>query len=146
RVGVAPDHPPDPRVDEAVLVARGVDRLHPVEAEVPLEVGVDERGHEPPGRGVDVQRHVGPAPGGPGVEGGGDLPHRLCGGPSAPPPAARASRVAEISATGSYEPSNVDPSTATTPMVFSSQAAAAGPAVRWKVLPSMGTRRGSTSQ
>ncbi len=51
-----------------------------------------------------------------------------------------------MSATGSYEPSKVDPRTATTPMVFSSTWARAPAAVMWYVSPSMGTSRGSTSQ
>jgi hypothetical protein len=39
-------------------VAGGVDRLDAREPEVPLEVGLDERRHEPAGGGVDVDRHV----------------------------------------------------------------------------------------
>jgi hypothetical protein len=57
-----------------------------------------------------------------------------------------ASRASQISWTGSYEPSNVDPSTATTPMVFSSHSFTASSALRWKRSPSIGTRRISTSQ
>lgn len=40
----------------------------------------------------------------------------------------------------------MEPRTATTPMVFSSQSAAADSASRWKRSPSMGTSRASTSQ
>jgi hypothetical protein len=43
-------------------------------------------------------------------------------------------------------PSKVEPRTATTPMVFSSQCATASTAVRWKRSPSIGISRGSTSQ
>ena len=56
--GVAPHHPADPGVDQAVLVAGGADRGHPRQPEVPLEVGVEEgRDHRPRGA-VDVHRHV----------------------------------------------------------------------------------------
>jgi hypothetical protein len=34
---------PDSRIDEAVLVAADIDGLDPLEAEVPLQVGVQER-------------------------------------------------------------------------------------------------------
>ena len=51
-----------------------------------------------------------------------------------------------MSATGSYEPSKVEPSTATTAIVFSSQCATAASGVRWYVSPSIGTSRISTSQ
>ena len=54
----APHHEAHAGVREAVLVARHVDRLHLREAEVPLEVGVEERRHEASARGVDVDRHV----------------------------------------------------------------------------------------
>ena len=48
--------------------------------------------------------------------------------------------------TGSYEPSNVEPRIATTPIVFSSQSFTASSAERWKRSPSIGTSRISTSQ
>ena len=51
-----------------------------------------------------------------------------------------------MSAIGSYDPSNVDPSTATTPIVFSSQYFTAASGVRWYVSPSIGASRISTSQ
>ena len=54
----APDRPADTRVDEAVLVARDVDRLDGRQPEVPDQVGVGERRHEAAGGRVDVQRHV----------------------------------------------------------------------------------------
>jgi hypothetical protein len=44
-------------------VPRDVDRLHGRQAEVPREVRVGEREDEAAARGVDVQRHVEPAPG-----------------------------------------------------------------------------------
>ena len=47
---------------------------------------------------------------------------------------------------GLVQPSKVEPSTATTPMVFSSHWASAPATVMWYCSPSMGTRRGSTSQ
>lgn len=56
------------------------------------------------------------------------------------------SSAAQISATGSYDPSKVEPRIATTPMVFSSQSPAAEAASRWKRSPSIGTMRASTSQ
>ena len=54
-----------------------------------------------------------------------------CTGTSSPVSAWWRSSAAQMSATGSYDPSNVEPSTATTPIVFSSQAATARSAVRW---------------
>ena len=39
-------------------MARGVDRAHLLEAEVPLRVGIQERPHEAAAGAVDVQRHV----------------------------------------------------------------------------------------
>ncbi len=57
-LGVAPDRPADARVDEAVLVPGRVDRRDARQAEVPFEVGVDERRDEPAGGAVDVQRDV----------------------------------------------------------------------------------------
>lgn len=56
------------------------------------------------------------------------------------------SSAAQIPATGSYDPSKVEPRTATTPMVFSSHSSAAEAASRWKRSPSIGTMRASTSQ
>ena len=107
RRAVAPDGPADARVDEPVLVARGVDRRHAGDAEVPFEIGIDERGDESAGGRVDVDRHVDAA---------------------ARPARGRAPRA--ISRTGSYAPSKVDPRIATTPIVCSSHCAAAPSAVR----------------
>ena len=58
RVGVAPDDPADARVDEPVLVAGGVDRGDARQAEVPDEVGVDERRDERARGAVDVDGDV----------------------------------------------------------------------------------------
>jgi len=44
--GFTPHHPADTRVDQAVLVPGRVDRLDAGDPEVPLQVGIDERGHE----------------------------------------------------------------------------------------------------
>ena len=77
RLRVAPDRPADPRVDESVLVARGVDRLDARKAEVPLEVGLDERRHEPARGRVDVERDVQTLVGLELVERAGDLLDRL---------------------------------------------------------------------
>ena len=55
---VAPDDPADTWVDEAVLVARAVDRLDPPDPEVPVEIGVEERCDHRAGRAVDVDGHV----------------------------------------------------------------------------------------
>ena len=62
-VGVAPYDPAHAREHEAVLVARGVDRHHAGNAEVPLEVRVQERSDEAAGGAVDVHRYVGAAAG-----------------------------------------------------------------------------------
>ncbi len=59
-LAIAPDHEADARVDEPVLVAGHVDRLHHRQPEVPRQVGVQERRDEAPARGVDVHRHVEP--------------------------------------------------------------------------------------
>ena len=67
-------------------------------------------------------------------------------GTSSPVRSWRSSRAAHTSATGSYDPSKVEPSTVTTPMVFSSHSSAAACGSRWNRSPSMGTCRGSTSQ
>jgi hypothetical protein len=56
------------------------------------------------------------------------------------------SRAAQMSSTGSYEPSKVEPRIATTPIVFSSQRATASSADMCRRSPSIGTRRISTSQ
>jgi hypothetical protein len=69
-----------------------------------------------------------------------------CTGTSSPVSACRASSAAQISATGSYAPSNVEPRIATTPMVFSSQRFTASSAESVKRSPSIGTSRISTSQ
>lgn len=57
-----------------------------------------------------------------------------------------ASSASQIFCTGSYEPSKVEPRIATTPIVFSSHSFTASSAERLKRLPSIGTRRISTSQ
>ena len=67
-------------------------------------------------------------------------------GTSKPVSACRASSASQISLTGSYEPSNVEPSTGTTAIVFSSQSFTASSAVMCRRSPSIGTRRISTSQ
>ena len=69
-----------------------------------------------------------------------------CTGMSSPVSFWCRSSAAQMSATGSYDPSNVEPRTATTPIVFSSQCASAPSAVMWYCSPSIGTSRGSTSQ
>ncbi len=69
-----------------------------------------------------------------------------CTGTSIPLSCSNASSAAQMSATGSYEPSKVEPSTAQTPMVFSSQRLTASSGERWNRSPSIGTRRISTSQ
>ena len=58
-------------------MARGVDRLHARQAEVPLEVGVEERRDEATRRGVDVHRDVETRVGLELVERGADLGDRL---------------------------------------------------------------------
>ena len=77
RLGVAPQRPADARVDEPVLMARGVDRLHPPQPEVPFEVGLDEGRDKPAGGGIDVQRDVDATLALEGVECRGDLLDRL---------------------------------------------------------------------
>ncbi len=57
----------------------GVDRLHPRHPEVPLEILVAERRHEPPGGGVDVDRDVRPVGCSKSVERPSDLGDRLVG-------------------------------------------------------------------
>ena len=47
-VGSPPDHPSDPRIDQAVFVPRSVDRMHPRNPEVPLQILVDEGATKPP--------------------------------------------------------------------------------------------------
>ena len=69
-----------------------------------------------------------------------------CTGMSSPVSASNASRAWQISSTGSYEPSNVEPRIAITPIVFSSQSLTASSADMWKRSPSIGTSRISTSQ
>jgi len=87
-------------------VARGVDRLHARDPEVPLEIGLQERRDEPARGSVDVQRHVEPGARLQVVECSGNLLDRL---------------VAAV---------EVEPSTPTTPIVFSSQRATASSALR----------------
>ena len=69
-----------------------------------------------------------------------------CTGTSIPLSCWKASSASQISLTGSYAPSNVEPRIATTPIVFSSQRATASSAESVKRSPSMGTSRISTSQ
>ncbi len=64
----------------------------------------------------------------------------------APGVAARTSSAAARSATGSYEPSIVEPMIATTPIVFSSHRATASGTPRWYRPGTKGTYLGSTSQ
>src|SRR5262249_46419600 len=54
-----------------------------------------------------------------------------CTGTSRPVRSCRSSSAAQMSATGSYEPSKVEPRIATTPIVFSSQSFMASSAERW---------------
>ena len=56
------------------------------------------------------------------------------------------SSASQISLTGSYAPSKVEPRMATTPIVFSSHSLTASSAESVKRLPSIGTSRISTSQ
>ena len=77
RLLVAPDRPADAGVDEPVLVAGGVDRLHPLEPEVPLQLGLDERRDEAARGAVDVHGHVQARVALELVERGGDLADRL---------------------------------------------------------------------
>ncbi len=67
-------------------------------------------------------------------------------GTSRPVRSCSSSSAAQISATGSYAPSNVEPRIATTPIVFSSQRFTASSAERVNRSPSIGTSRISTSQ
>ena len=69
-----------------------------------------------------------------------------CTGTSGPPEAASASSASAISLTGSYEPSNVEPRMATTPIVFSSTSFSASSALSCNRPSSIGAYRGSTSQ
>ena len=57
-IGVAPHHKTDAGVGKAILVAADVDRHHPRQPEVPLQVGLEERNDESPAGGVDVDRNV----------------------------------------------------------------------------------------
>ena len=61
--GVAPDDPADAERGQPELVARGADRLHPRQPEVPLEVGRAERGEEAAAGRVDVDVDVEPGVG-----------------------------------------------------------------------------------
>jgi len=58
RLRIAPHRPADAGVHESVLVTGGIDGLHARHAEVPLQVGVEERGDEAARRPVDVDRDV----------------------------------------------------------------------------------------
>ncbi len=77
RVGVAPDDPADTGIHEPVLVAGRVDRRDPRQAEVPLEVGVEERRDHRSGRAVHVHRDVDPGLALVGVERVADVLDRL---------------------------------------------------------------------
>ena len=77
---------------------RGVDRLDPRQAEVPDQVGLEERRDEAAARRVNVDRDV-------------EARARL-----------EVVEASLISAIGSYSPVKVEPRTPTTPIVFSSQA------------------------
>ena len=68
---------PTPGIHEPVLVPRRVDRRDAGEAEVPLEVGVEERRDHRAGRAVGVHRHVDPGLGLERVERVADLLHGL---------------------------------------------------------------------
>ncbi len=57
---VAPHHPPDAGIDQPVLVAAHVDRLHERQPEIPGELRVQERCDEPAAGGVDVDGHLPP--------------------------------------------------------------------------------------
>ena len=54
----APNHPTDSGIHQAVLVARDVDRLHERQAEVPLQIRIQEGSHETAASRVDVHRNV----------------------------------------------------------------------------------------
>src|SRR5215211_5160743 len=55
---ISPDGPADAGVNPAVLVARGVDRSHPLQAKVPDEIRIYERRDHSPRCPVHVDRHV----------------------------------------------------------------------------------------
>ena len=73
----APQHPADARIDETELVARRLDGDHPLQAEVPHQVRLQEGGDEAARGGVDVHRHGDAGPRLVVVEGRADLLHRL---------------------------------------------------------------------
>ncbi len=56
--GVAPEHPADAERGEAELVARGVDRLHPRQAEIPDQIRGAERGEKSAAGAIDMDRDV----------------------------------------------------------------------------------------
>jgi hypothetical protein len=74
---VAPDHPPHAQWGEAELVARGADRLHPRQPEVPQHLGRAERREERSARTVDVEVDVQAGVGLQLVECRSELGHRL---------------------------------------------------------------------
>ena len=57
-LGAAPHHETHAGIGQPVLVPADVDRDHPGQAEIPLEVGVQERHHEAATGGVHVDRDV----------------------------------------------------------------------------------------
>ena len=59
-LGFAPDHPPDAEGRQAELVPRGVDRLDPGNAEVPLQFGSAEGRQEPAAGAIDMDGDVEP--------------------------------------------------------------------------------------
>jgi hypothetical protein len=78
-VVVTPQGPTYARIDEPVLVARSVDGLHPIQAEIPDELGFEKRRDESAGGGVDVYGHVQAALLRQPVQGRRDLGHRFVG-------------------------------------------------------------------
>ena len=53
-----PDRPANPRIHQPILVAGGIDGLHPLEAEIPLDLGLNERRNEPPACCIDVDGNI----------------------------------------------------------------------------------------
>ena len=77
KVGVAPHHETDTWIGQSVLVAADVDRRHPRETEVPLEVGMQEWHDESSAGPVDMHRDVQAPVLGHGVQRGADVGDRL---------------------------------------------------------------------
>src|SRR5215216_3186537 len=122
-VGSLPeDQPADPRIDHPELVTRGVDRADLLEAEVPLGVRIEKGPDEGPARAIDME---------------GDIHAFL---------ASQRSSRSLMPTTSSACPVKVVPTTAATPIVFSSTcgSTSSGPIV---YLPACsGTILGSTSK